>query len=118
AVGAFIFAMLGVLLQKQFMVPGAWTLVAIAAFFALGAFLKPELLCPVYLTALVATFPLGKVMGPLIMGVIFYGVFTPVAFFFRLIGRDTMTRKFDAGAPTYWVEHNPAASAKRYFRQF
>jgi MFS family permease len=115
--GAAIFALLAILFKTGTLAPGAWGLIVIAAFFLIGGFVLPDLLKPVFFVFMVATFPLGLVMGPLILGVIFYGVFTPVALFFKAIGRDTMTRKFDPAAKTYWVEHKDA-EPKRYFRQF
>lgn len=116
--GIVVFAVLAVAFKFAWIPVGAWGMIGLAAFFLVGGFVMPDLLRPVYFMALVATFPLGLVMGPVVLGIMFYGVFTPVAFIFKLMGRDPMTRKFDPNAQTYWVEHDPAASAKRYFKQF
>ena len=119
--GIVVFAVLAVAFKFNWLpmaTMGTGMMLAIAAFFLVGGYVLPDLLRPVYFTLLVATFPLGLVMGPVVLGIMFYGVFTPVAFIFKLIGRDPMTRKFDPNAQTYWVEHDPAASAKRYFKQF
>jgi len=116
--GIVVFAVLAIVFKFGWLPIGAWGMVAIAAFFLVGGYVLPVLLRPVYFTLLVGTFPLGLVMGPVVLGIMFYGVFTPVAFVFKLMGRDPMTRKFDPNAKTYWVEHDPATSAKRYFKQF
>ena len=50
---------------------------------------------------------LHRVVSPIVLGVIFYGVFTPVALVMRLLGRDAMQRQFKPDAPTYWVERTP-----------
>ena len=47
---------------------------------------------------------LNRIMSPFILGVLFFAVLTPVALVFRIIGRDAMARKFDAGAISYRVE--------------
>ena len=52
------------------------------------------------------------------MAVLFYGVFTPIGLFFRLIGRDPLHRRFQPEADTYWVARRPATDVRRYFRQF
>ena len=36
----------------------------------------------------------------------------------KALRRDPLERRFDRGAPTYWVRHNPAGRIERYLRQF
>lgn len=50
---------------------------------------------------------MGRVVSPLVLGAIFFAVFTPVGLFMRALGRDAMCRKFEAKAPTYWVKRDP-----------
>jgi hypothetical protein len=52
------------------------------------------------------------------VGLVFYGVFTPLGVFFRLIGRDALMLKPSPEKPTYWVDRPTAASVRRYFWQF
>lgn len=117
-IGAIVFAALALAFYTQVAVPHRWVFVGLAAFFALGAVGASELIRPVYLIALVATFPIGLVVGPIIMAVMFFVIFMPVALIFKLIGRDTMARRFDEAAPSYWIERRPTTDVKRYFRQF
>ncbi len=117
-IGAFVFAALALGIYSHVLGPHRWAFVGLAAFFALGAIGASELIRPVYLVALVATFPIGLVVGPIVMAAIFYLVFFPVAILFKIIGRDTMTRQFDDNLSTYWVERRPTTDVKRYFRQF
>src|SRR5688500_19003627 len=46
---------------------------------------------------------LHHVVSPLVLGIIFYGVFTPVGLVMRMAGRDIMKRRFEPGTLTYWV---------------
>jgi len=55
-------------------------------------------------------------MRPVVLGVIFYAVFTPVGFVMRMAGRDAMKRKFEPKAPTYWMERNPPGPPVDSFR--
>lgn len=47
---------------------------------------------------------LNKVISPMILGVIFFGVITPVAVLFRLLGRDLLRLKWNNECSTYWIE--------------
>lgn len=46
---------------------------------------------------------LNRIVSPVVLGVLFFGIFTPVALVLRIIGRDAMARRFDAGATTYRI---------------
>jgi hypothetical protein len=59
---------------------------------------------------------MGRVVSPLVLGIIFYGVFTPVGVVMRLFGRDAMCRTFEARSPTYWVKRDPPGPADDSFR--
>jgi hypothetical protein len=45
---------------------------------------------------------LNRVVGPVVLGAIFFLVLTPVAVAMRVIGRDAMKRRFEPAASTYW----------------
>lgn len=64
------------------------------------------------------TFPIGLVVLPLLIGAIYYGVFTPMGLVFRLIGRDVMGRKFDRGTATYWRDRGAPRAASSYFKLY
>jgi hypothetical protein len=50
---------------------------------------------------------LNRIVSPIVLGVIFYGLFTPVAWGMRLAGRDALKRRFEPPARTYWVDRDP-----------
>jgi len=80
--------------------------------------LKPQWMKPVFLAMTLASWPIGWTISHLAMALIFYGVFTPLALFFRLIGRDALRRKLDRTASTYWEPYNPDRGKARYLKQF
>jgi Saxitoxin biosynthesis operon protein SxtJ len=59
---------------------------------------------------------LGRVVNPVVLGMIFYGVFTPVGLAMRLAGRDAMTRTYEPRARTYWVQRDPPGPPEDSFR--
>jgi hypothetical protein len=64
------------------------------------------------------THKVSLVVNFILLGVIFYGVVTPVALFFRAIGRDPLRRKLDRGAATYWVGRTVAEASASMRNQF
>lgn len=59
---------------------------------------------------------LGRIVSPIVLGVIFFAVFTPVGVVMRFFGRDAMYRRFDAAAKTYWVKRDPPGPADGSYR--
>lgn len=43
-----------------------------------------------------------KIMQPLILGIVFYGLFTPIGVVMRCLGKDPLLLKKTAGAASYW----------------
>ena len=48
---------------------------------------------------------LGMIVSPIIMGLIFFGIFTPVGVFMRLFKRDNLRLSFKK-KKTYWINCN------------
>ena len=80
--------------------------------------LVPALMRPIYVTWMVAAFPIGWTVSHLLLGAIYYGVFTPIGLLLRAAGNDPMKRKLEPEAPTYWTEHRTGDDPAKYFRQF
>lgn len=52
------------------------------------------------------THQIGRVVNFVLTAVMFYGVVTPVALYFKLIGRDVLRRRLDKNAASYWVSRS------------
>ena len=52
---------------------------------------------------------LGKIISPLIMGIIFFFVVTPIGLLMRLFKKDLLNLKFNK-RQTYWIEKNEPKS--------
>src|SRR5262249_40517286 len=79
---------------------------------------RPAWLRPIYVGIMVATWPIGWVISHLALGLLYYGVITPIAVVFRVTGRDALARRLDPKATTYWEPYNPDRGIDRYLRQF
>ena len=75
-------------------------------FGALGLIL-PSLLAPLNKLWFLFGLLLHKVTTPLIMGILFYGLITPVGLLMRLAGKDPMRLRSEADATTYWIDRKP-----------
>jgi hypothetical protein len=95
-----------------------WYLTAAAAFGAV-ALAAPVLLAP--LNRLWSAFGLllHKVMNPLIMGVIFFGVVTPIGLLMRVLNKRPLDLRYHSTDATYWKkrpaeEPNPRAMTQQF----
>jgi hypothetical protein len=61
---------------------------------------------------------MGLVTSPIILALVFLVLITPVGLVFKLIQRDTMKRKLDKGASTYWEEYKETEDPATYVKQF
>lgn len=97
----------------------AYVLFAIGGASGLLSLVKPDLNRILYLALIVITTPIGLVLSFVIVGALFYGLFTPIGLFFRLIGRDPLYLKLDPAAQTYWTRRpSGPVQPKKYFRQY
>jgi len=72
---------------------------------AVMALLVPMALKPVYKYWMMFGLFMGAyIMTPLIMVIVFFGLFMPFGLIMRLFGKDSMARKIDKKAATYRVE--------------
>ena len=85
-----------------------WSLVVSIIFLILGL-INSKVLTPFNKLWFKFGLLLGKVVSPLIMGIIFFFVVTPTAFIMRIIGKDLLNLKFN-NKKTYWVEKNDLKS--------
>ena len=58
---------------------------------------------------------LGKIISPIIMGIIFFLVVTPIGIFMRVLGKDILNLKYN-NDKTYWIKKDgPKSKMKNQF---
>lgn len=72
-----------------------------AAVFAGAGLLLPQLLKPVFIVWMKLGLLLGWINTRIILGIVFFLLFAPLALMFRLYGHDPMRRKLDGTVKTY-----------------
>ena len=60
---------------------------------------------------------LHLVISPVVLGIMFFAVFTPIGWLMRLSGKRPLNLAFDAQAPSYWVQRKPPAPPPGSFDQ-
>jgi Saxitoxin biosynthesis operon protein SxtJ len=78
----------------------------------------PGRIRPVFVGWMKAAYPIGWVVSRIVLSVIFYGVFTPLALVFRLLRRDALSLESRPAAITYWHSKPSSADKARYLRQY
>jgi hypothetical protein len=112
-----IFALIGlwpVLWRGQ--PPRLWGVV-LAVVLVLPALLRPSSLTWGYRIWMALGEALGWVNTRIILGMVFYGLFTPIGLLRRYKGHDPMQRQWDAQAETYRTRRTPRPSS-HMTRQF
>jgi Saxitoxin biosynthesis operon protein SxtJ len=85
--------------------------------FAAVAWLRPALLAPLNRVWFLFGRLLHRVVNPIVMGVLFFVVFTPIGLLMRLFGKRPFALQFDSGEPSYWIprsQSQPGTMTKQY----
>ena len=95
-----------------------WAAILAAMALAVGGcgLVRPSLVRWIFTGWMMAAFPIGWTISWLALALLFYGIFTPVALLFRLIGRDALRLRRWAGQ-SYWTTKDPPPGVASYFRQ-
>jgi hypothetical protein len=93
-----------------------WALAAAA--FVGAALLRPGLLYPLNRVWFLIGLALHKVVSPLVMGLLFFLVITPIGLIMRLRGKRPLGLELRSDEASYWIargeEAQPGAMGKQY----
>ena len=91
-----------------------WSLIISIIFLILGLF-NSKILKPLNILWFKFGIFLGKIISPIIMGIIFFFVVTPIGLIMRIFGKDVLNLKFSKNK-TYWIEKTgPKSKMKNQF---
>lgn len=119
------FGLLGVIVALKtgaFREPGQWTVPVVLWVLATVApvmgFVAPKGLKPVYQLLTLLSYPIGQLIGNLLLLLIFLLLITPMALWFRIIGRDELKIRRSSAFPPCWINYPAPRGLDSYFRQF
>ena len=91
-----------------------WSLVISIIFLILGL-INSKLLTPLNLAWIKFGELLGKVIAPIVMGIIYFFVITPIGLLMRILGKDLLNTKLSSNR-SYWIKREKnIGSMKRQF---
>ena len=92
-----------------------WSLIISFIFIILGL-LNSKILTPLNKLWFQFGVILGKIISPIIMGIIFFLVVTPIGLIMKVLGKDLLRLKYNKKDNTYWIEKNgPKSKMKNQF---
>ena len=96
-----------------------WTYVFVTAvlIFLLITLIKSDALLPLNKLWMRFGLLLGMIVSPIVLGVIFFGLFTPIAMLMRLNGRDELRLKFSQKA-SHWITRSEPIKSESFKNQF
>ena len=56
---------------------------------------------------------LGAIVAPIVMGIVFFLIITPIGLFMKIIGKDLLKKKFDKKKTTYWIMRDKSISTMK-----
>jgi hypothetical protein len=113
-----VFAVLGALLAYQSR-PHFYVPLVASGLFLVATLAFPGALHPLNVAWMRLAGVLNRIVSPIVMGVIYFGVLTPIAAGMRMRGRDALHRRFEADLHSYWIKRDPPGPDGSSFpRQF
>ena len=95
----------------------AYVFIATALIFLVFTLIKSDALLPLNKLWMRFGLLLGIIVGPIVLGIIFFGLFTPIAMLMRLSGRDELRLKF-AHKASHWISRDKTIKSESFKHQF
>ena len=111
----FVFLIVGLWPLMSEELPRIWLLIISIIFLVLGI-INSKLLTPLNKIWFKIGIFLGNLVAPIIMGIIFFIVVTPIGLFMKLIGKDLLQKKYDKKKKSYWIKRDGSFNTMK--RQF
>ena len=94
-----------------------YTFGGLSVIFMLVTILKADVLLPLNKLWMGLGHLIGMFVSPLVLGFIFFGIFTPIGIIMRLFGRDELRLQFRKRR-TYWIKREKASEFYSFKNQF
>ena len=88
-----------------------WSLVIGIIFLILGL-VESKILTPLNIIWMKLGMYLGIIVSPIVMGIVFFLVVTPISFIMKILRKDLLNLKMNK-EPTYWIEKDKIKSSMK-----
>jgi energy-coupling factor transporter transmembrane protein EcfT len=117
----FFFTAVFAIAAAHFYVSGSlvwvYPLFSTSAIFLVATIVKADVLLPLNKLWMRFGLLLGLIVSPIVLGVLFFGVFTPIAYLMRISGRDELRLRFKDKA-SHWVVRSEPIQSDSFKNQF
>ena len=113
----FLFAVAAAYFYYVENISWAYAFVAASSMFLLFTLIKADALLPLNKLWMWFGLLLGMIVSPIVLGVIFFGIITPIAITMRLSGRDELRLKSNKKA-TNWILRSKPIKSDSFKHQF
>ena len=100
--------------KNQFL---GYFLIILALLFIIAAFVNAKFLTPLNKLWMGFGLLLGKIISPIVLGILFFGLFTSYAIIMRLIGRDQLHLKIK-NIKSHWIIRSSSNGKTNFKEQF
>jgi len=114
---ALIFSLAATYLYYTGDIDWAYVCSAVALVFIVIALVKSDLLLGLNMLWMRFGFVLSVIISPVVLGLIFFGLFTPIAMFMRVYGRDELRLKV-LRKESHWISRNRQTDSESFKNQF
>ena len=108
----FVFLIVGLLpllKEEPFRI---WSIVIAIIFLILGL-MNSKLLTPLNKLWFKFGLFLGSIVSPIVMGIVFFLVITPIGFVMKIMGKDLLNKKKDNDKKSYWINRSKTKSTMK-----
>ncbi len=103
----FVFAVAAAYFYYSATIGWAYVFVAATFVFLIITLVKSDTLLPLNKLWMRFGLLLGMIVSPIVLGIIFFGLFTPIAVLMRISGRDELKLKFSRKDSHWIIRHEP-----------
>jgi len=117
---SFIFFICGIYLQYINIIYISYLLFIFSVILLIISFVRPKALNPLNKLWMQFGYLIGKIISPIILGIIFFGLLTPMSIIMRLFGRDELNLRFiENQNQSYWKPYKSInKESEKYKNQF
>ena len=90
---------------------------SLSLFVLLITIIKADLLFPLNKFWMYLGISIGTIVSPVVLGLVFFGIFSPIGMFMRFLGRDELNLKSTIKS-SYWIERKPSTRSDSFEDQF
>ena len=113
----FVFAVAAAYFYYSANVNWTYVFLVTALIFLLVTLVKSDALLPLNKLWMRFGFLLGMIVSPIVLGIIFFGLFTPIAMLMRLNGRDALRVKVTQ-KESHWILRGDPIKSESFKHQF